>query len=70
MSWATRKLLQGVGGEGGTEADFPNPPLLVRRAGRAGALPAVLEGVPYLPCRGGGGARPQHLRLKVIPMPR
>ena len=44
----------------------PPLPLLGRRAGGVG----VGLGLPYLPCQGGGGVRPQHTWLKMIPMSR
>ena len=49
------------------EAHFSNPPSpsLVAVPGGVCGL-----GLPYLPCRGGRGVRPQHLRLKMIPTSR
>ena len=55
-------------GGDGTEAHLPNPPLpsLVAVPGGGFGL-----GLPYLPCRGGGGGvRPQHTWLKMIPTSR
>ena len=52
-------------GGDGTEAHLPNPPLplLGRRAGRGVWAGAALPAVPG----GGGGSRPQHTWLKMIP---
>ena len=57
--------LRGGGGDG-TEAHLPiPPPLLGRRAGRGVWAGAALPAVP-----GGGGVRPQHTCLKMIPTSR
>ena len=49
-----------------TEAHLPNPPAsLVAVPGGGFGL-----GLPYLLCRGGGGVRPQHTWLKMIPTSR
>ena len=61
-----RKVAPGDGG-GGTEAHCPNAPaLLVRRAGMGG----FGAGGPTCRAGGGGGCRPQRLRLKMIPTSR
>ena len=59
---AGRKLLCGGGG-GARKPICPTPPSPSLVAVPGGGFGLAL---PYLPCRGGGGVRPQHTWLKMI----
>ena len=61
---AGRKLLCGGGGGVARKpiCSTPPSPSLVAVPGGGFGL-----GLPYLPCRGGGGVQPQHKWLKMIP---
>ena len=56
MEWVGRKLLCWGGGWHGIPFAQPPPSLLGRRAGRGFG-----PGLPYLPCRGGGGPTPTYM---------